>query len=70
MGMTDLEEFRALLARWKVDFTEGTDDRFCDGPALDVENTGSGPDNPGYSGFTSTWYFDAAGTFVATGAWE
>jgi hypothetical protein len=78
--VTDQEELKALLTKWEVPFSEGTDEYFQH-PATHAElYVGYGPDAApgaytcpkidGYSGFFTTFEFTFEGQFIKMGAWE
>lgn len=76
----DIETIRQMLTRARITYWEGNadaNDRLQMSQAWWVIQVGAGdpdhevgPNNVGYNGFVSRFYFGPEGNLVAMGAWE
>lgn len=69
--MTDLEEFRALLKKWEVPWSEGSTSGT--GITIGPDEWGDRPPSPkveGYRGFYAEFVFGDDGEFQGVGIWE
>lgn len=71
--MTDEKSFIEMCERFGIVLSqddEGPPRDFKEASTAHVISDGDGPKQGGYTGFFSTWYFDADGKFVGVGSWE
>lgn len=75
--MTELETFKAMLDRQKVEYHEDKEGRMKDGTVVNVDENivitikaDTSRVQSGYYGFFQLWHFTPEGRFIMTGTWE